>query len=92
MSKEKIISFQINDNNLYYNFKKSKYIKKKVLGEGSFGKVVLVEKVDPVDESDSKGFAIKISKRFKRASKKGNNSKASLEVDEKPKELNFIEI
>ena len=92
MSKEKIISFQINDNNLYYNFKKSKYIKKKVLGEGSFGKVVLVEKVDPVDESDSKGFAIKISKRFKRASKKGNNSKASLEADEKPKELNFIEI
>ena len=91
MSKEKIISFQINDNKLYYNFRKSKYRKKKILGEGSFGKVILVEKVEPTGESDSKAFAIKISKRFKRAVKK-NNSNAPKVDDEKPKELNFIEI
>ena len=91
MSKEKIISFQINDNKLYYNFRKSKYRKKKILGEGSFGKVILVEKVEPTGESDSKAFAIKISKRFKRAVKK-NNSNAPKIDDEKPKELNFIEI
>ena len=92
MSKEKIISFPTNDSKLYYTFKKGKYIKTKILGEGSFGKVVLVEKVDPIDKSDSKSFAIKISKRFKKASKKAGNSRVLLEEDEKPKELNFIEI
>ena len=52
-----------------------------------------MKKVDPIDKSDSKSFAIKISKRFKQAPKKADNSSVNLEEEEeKPKELNFIEI
>ena len=70
MSKEKILSFEVNDNKTFYNFKKGRYRKIKTLGEGSFGKVILVEKLDPTLPNDSKCFAIKISKRFKKVLKK----------------------
>jgi serine/threonine protein kinase len=89
MSKEKILSFEVDDSKTFYNFKKSKYRKTKILGEGSFGKVILVEKVDPALQNDSKCFAIKISKRFKKIPKKNKNPDIK---EEKPRELNFIEI
>ena len=89
MSKEKILSFEVDDSKTFYNFKKSKYRKTKILGEGSFGKIILVEKVDPALQNDSKCFAIKISKRFKKISRKNKNPDIK---EEKPRELNFIEI
>ena len=92
MSKEKILSFEVNDNKTFYNFRKSKYRKNKTLGEGSFGKVILVEKVDPIAPDGSKYFAIKISKRFKKVTKRNNNPGILAKEEEKPRELNFIEI
>ena len=92
MSKEKILSFEVNSNKTYYNFRKGKYKKTKTLGEGSFGKVILVEKVDPNAPNDSKCFAIKISKRFKKVSKRNKNPGIISVEEEKPREINFIEI
>ena len=90
MSKGKIKFYQVNDKNTYYKFRKNIYIKKRTLGEGSFGKVILVERVNPSEPNDSKCFALKISKRFRKCSKISSASKK--DEDEKPKELNFIEI
>ena len=90
MSKGKIKFYQVNDKNTYYKFRKNIYIKKRILGEGSFGKVILVERVNPSEPNDSKCFALKISKRFRKCSKISSASKK--DEDEKPKELNFIEI
>ena len=90
MCKGKIKSYQINDKILDYKFGKNIYRKKKILGEGSFGKVVLVERINPSEPNDSKYFAIKISKRFRTDSKSKSAFKKG--GDEKPKELNFIEI
>lgn len=92
MSNEKILSFEVNNRRMFYNFKKDKYRKIKTLGEGSFGKVILVEKVDPTSPNDSKCFAIKISKRFKKVSKKNKNDDNTSIEEEKPRELNFVEI
>ena len=91
MSKQKIQYYEVNDNKPLYKFKKNSYKKIRTLGEGSFGKVILVEKENKTNESDSNIFALKISKRFKRVSKK-NGPDEKDEKDEKPKELNFIEI
>jgi serine/threonine protein kinase len=88
MSKQKIQYYEVNDNKPLYKFKRNSYKKIKTLGEGSFGKVILVKKDNQTNESDSNIFALKISKRFKRVSKKSGPD----EKDEKPIELNFIEI
>ena len=64
-SNEEIKYFEINDKDLYI-FKKNSYRKIKTLGEGSFGKVVLVKKINPLDQNNSNYFAIKISRRFQR--------------------------
>ena len=90
MSNEKIISFGVNDNKLYYDFKKDSYRKLKTLGEGSFGKVILVEKVGSSGQDASNYFALKISKRFKKEKK--NIEENAIKEEEKPKELNFIEL
>ena len=90
MSNEKIISFGVNDNKLYYDFKKDSYRKLKTLGEGSFGKVILVEKVGSSGQDASNYFALKISKRFKKEKK--NIEENATKEEEKPKELNFIEL
>ena len=87
MSKQKIQYYEVNDNKPLYKFKTNSYKKIRTLGEGSFGKVILVEKENQTNESDSNIFALKISKRFKRVSKKSDPD----EKDEKPIELNFIE-
>ena len=87
MSKGKIRTYKVNDNISRYKFRNNIYRKKKVLGEGSFGKVLLVEKENLSNPNDSKDFAIKISKRFRKISKTPQKDE-----DTKPKELNFIEI
>ena len=87
MYKQKIQYYEVNDNKPLYKFKTNSYKKIRTLGEGSFGKVILVEKENQTNESDSNIFALKISKRFKRVSKKCGAD----EKDEKPIELNFIE-
>ena len=92
MSKGKFKTFPIDDKKIYYKFRKNLYRKKKTLGEGSFGKVILVEKENDNGSSDSKNFALKISKRFKHISKKDSSALTSRKEDEKPRELNFIEL
>ena len=88
MSNAEIKYFEIKDKDLYI-FKKNSYRKVKTLGEGSFGKVLLVEKINPLDQNDSNYFAIKISRRFERVS---NKEKLDSPKKEKPKEINFIEL
>ena len=88
MSNQEIKYFEIKDKDLYI-FKKNSYRKIKTLGEGSFGKVLLVEKINPLDQNDSNYFAIKISRRFERVSNKEN---LDIPKNQKPKEINFIEL
>ena len=96
MSKQEIKYFEISDDSIY-KFTKSSYKKIKTLGEGSFGKVILVEKIEPSEQNsfekkNSKYYALKISRRFKRISKKKLDKQPEEEKEEKPKELNFLEI
>ena len=90
MFKGKIKTYQTNDKILDYIFGKNIYRKKRTLGEGSFGKVVLVERINPSEPNGSKYFAIKISKRFRTISNIKSSSKR--DDDDKPKDLNFIEL
>jgi serine/threonine protein kinase len=97
MSKENLKFYQVKDNISVYNFKANgSFSKVKDIAEGSFGKVILVQKNNKSNYRDSKYFAIKINKRFRLLSKKKNlnnlqENKIEEETD-KPKELNFIEI
>ena len=80
-----------------YNFRKYGKLRKiKTLGEGSFGKVILVEKIGLINLGDSKKFTIKINKGFKRFSQKNDNlkneSENKNENEGKRKELTFVEI
>jgi len=91
MSKKKIRNFGVNDKRTKYKFRKAgAFIKKAVVGEGAFGKVILVEKDNQIDKNNSKRFAIKMSKRFKICSEKETPSKIT--EDEKPIESNFMEM
>ena len=100
MSKDSIKFFEVDDNITVYKFKSKSYKKIKTLGEGTFGKVLLVQEINPEKEKDSKYFALKISKRFKKVKKEKSktieNNKATedenLEINEKPKEINFVEL
>ena len=94
MSNYEVKFFNVNEKKKIYEFPQNRYIKIKTLGEGSFGKVILVKKENPDNEGDSKYFALKISKRFKKISKNKNLADVDDEKDkeEKPKELNFIEL
>ena len=79
-----------------YNFRKYGRLRKtKTLGEGSFGKVILAEKIGLISLGDSKEFAIKINKGFKRLSQKNDNLKNEPENrnqnEEKRKELTFVD-
>lgn len=97
MSKQEIKYFEIS-NKSEYKFRKGTYRKIETLGEGSFGKVIKVERINPTEENslekkNPKYYALKISRRFKRISKRRNlENKPEEEKDEKPKELNFLEI
>jgi len=79
MSKE-IQIFPINENIDIYSFKIGKLFKLAVLGEGTFSKVLLVEKESKTADEDSNRFAIKINKKF------------ALEGSERPDDLSFMEI
>ena len=100
MSKENIKFFDVDNNITVYKFRSGEYKKIKTLGEGSFGKVLLVEPLNSKDQKDSKYFALKISKRFKKVKKEKNkaneNTKENIdenaEKNQKPKEVNFVEL
>lgn len=100
MSKDKIQYFDADDNISVYKFKSGSYKKIKTLGEGSFGKVLLVQQINEENQKDSKYFALKISKRFKKVkkvkSKTVENTKEPIDENsdknEKPKEMNFVEL
>ena len=71
MNKEEIEELEAKDNKSVYKFRKYGFLKKVyTLGEGSFGKVILVEKIGLINLGDSKKFTIKINKGFKRFSQK----------------------
>ena len=94
--KEEIEILDVNDKTSIYTFKKYGRLQKiDTLGEGSFGKVILAKKLDDVNQGDSKEFAIKISKGFKKFSKKvdrKNEPEDGNKEEEKRKELNFVEL
>lgn len=94
MTTQKIKYFEVDDSKTIYTIKNNTYSKVKTLGEGSFGKVIKVKKENAVDGRDSNYFSIKISKRFKKVSKGNNTPKneKKKEKEEKPIELNFMEI
>jgi len=92
MSKEEIEVLDVKDNNSVYIFRKYGRLQKlDTLGEGSFGKVILAKRIDETNQEDSKEFAIKISKGFKKFSKKAEVENKNKE-EEKRKELNFVEL
>jgi len=92
MNKEEIEELEPKDNESFYRFRKYGFLKKvKTLGEGSFGKVILAEKIGLSNQGDSKEFAIKISKGFKKFLK-NNEPENENEREERRKELNFVEL
>ena len=89
--------FEINDEIDTYPMKSGLYQRVLTLGEGAFGKVLLVEKISPSNQNETrKGpyrFALKISKRFQKQSKVRKNGKEeSKNEDEVPREINFVEL
>ena len=92
MNKVEIEELEPKDKESVYRFRKYGFLKKvKTLGEGSFGKVILAEKIGLTNQGDSKEFAIKINKGFKRFLK-NNDPEDENEGEEKRKELNFVEL
>lgn len=105
MTDVEIRIYSNNDNRKVYHFKKyGELVKVETLGEGNFGKVYLVEKKNFDGKGNSKCYALKVSKRFKKVhmKKRGKENKISNgdstdlsekeEEDEKPKEMNFVEL
>ena len=89
--------FEIDDKIDTYHMNSGTYQKVQTLGEGAFGKVLLVAKVTKGNQNgtkkDSYNFAIKISKRFQKKSKaKKNEKEESKNVKEIPHEINFVEL
>lgn len=95
-NKEEIEVIDPKDDKSVYFFRNYGCLKKiSTLGEGSFGKVVLAQGSDIASQGDSKKFAIKISKGFKKFSKKvddRNELEDKNKGEEKRKELNFVEL
>jgi serine/threonine protein kinase len=92
MNKEEIEELEAKDNKSVYKFRKYGLLKKVyTLGEGSFGKVILAKKIGLSNQGDSKEFAIKISKGFKRFLEK-NKPEDKNKEEERRKELNFVEL
>lgn len=88
-----MISFDIDDSETTFQFGPITYKKVKTLGEGTFGKVLKLQKISPPNpQTSEKGpnyFALKISKRFKQSKKSKEESKNEEEI---PKEINFVEL
>ena len=96
MNEEEIEISEVKESKTY-NFRKyGKLRKTKTLGEGSFGKVILVEKIGLINLGDSKKFTIKINKGFKKFSLKNDNLKNEPENknenEGRRKELTFVEL
>ena len=92
-----MIFFDTEDNKNKYELRSGIYNKTETLGEGAFGKVILVEKeISPNQNSpkvDSYKFALKISKRFIKAEKgKKPGKEESKNSEEVPKAINFVEL
>ena len=65
MSEEKAIALSINEKLEDFFFKKTGNYKKVCdLGEGSFGQVILVKKINQIEPKNSKIFALKICKKY----------------------------
>ena len=86
MSK-KLNFFPVNENRTIYEFQNRKFEKLETLGEGSFGKVLLVKEINPKNSLDSKKYAIKTNKRLIHKSDDPNNLKI-----ENPMEINHLEL
>jgi serine/threonine protein kinase len=89
--------FEIDDKVDTFHMKSGTYQKVQTLGEGAFGKVLLVVKVSEKNQKgtkkDSYKFALKISKRFQKKSKaKKNEKEESKNSKEIPREINFVEL
>ena len=89
--------FEKDDNKQFYELRSGVYKKNKILGEGAFGKVLLVEKVLSPNQNSSKEdsykFALKISKRFQKSKKgKKTGKEESKNSDEIEHEINFVEL
>ena len=90
MNKEEIEELQPKDDKSVYRLRKYGFLKKIItLGEGSFGKVILAEKIDLLNQGDSKKFALKISKGFKKFSEE-NETEGKNKGEERRKELTFV--
>ena len=64
MSTKKIFFHNINEGIKIYNFTKNSYKKIGEIGEGTFSKVFLVDKIAPQNEEDSNRFCLKVNKRY----------------------------
>ena len=89
--------FEINDEVDIYEMKSGLYQKVATLGEGTFGKVLLVKKVSPKNQKEKKEdfyiFALKVSKKFQKKSKvQKNEREESKNSNEVPHEINFVEL
>ncbi len=89
--------FEIDENKQIYELKSGTYKKITTLGEGAFGKVLLVQKVLSSNQNspkeDSYYFALKVSKRFQKAKKGKKNEKEEVKnSNEIPQEINFVEL
>lgn len=89
--------FVIDETKTIYELPSGSYKKVDILGEGAFGKVLLVQKISPdkekVTSEDSIYFALNISKRFQKVKKgKKSTKEVAKNMEEIPKEINFVEI
>ena len=90
-------SFDIDNNKEIYKLKSGEYKKLKILGQGTFGKVLLVQKVLSTNPNPSKEdsyyFALKISKKWQESKKgKKTEKEEAKHSKEIPHEINFVEL
>ena len=95
--KSSIQYFDFKENKTIYELKSGSYKKVGILGQGTFGKVLLVQKLSTDKEKktkeDSYYFALKISRRFRKVKKGKNSSKEDEKNEEEARqEINFIEL
>ena len=81
MSGNNIISYEIQEKNEVFTFEKTgKYKKICNIGEGSFGKVILVKKMDDINLENSNTFALKICKKYQVEVSKDSENKRPNEI------------